>query len=176
MKKIALILALSLPLTWLGAQSYNIPELELRDLNGFPVSSDQLFLSETATLLVFWESSSGKCCENLEVLNDAWNEELRKQGVQMVAIYADCNGSWTHVRPVVAGNGWDFDVYIDVNGDLKRALSVGELPCAMLFDEDQKLLCRYNSGCTGSQEYICTNIMEHIYSEKPSYQLSAENR
>jgi hypothetical protein len=162
MKKIALILALSLPLSWIGAQTYNIPDVKLRDMNGFPVSSSQVVQSETATVLIFWRSSSGKCCENLEQMNDAWTEELKQYGVKMVSVCVDCNGSWTQVKPLVDGNGWDFDTYIDVNGDFMRSMCVGDVPCAMLFDKDQNLLCRYNSGCTGGQEFICRNILEHI--------------
>lgn len=162
MKRMILILALALPAIWLGAQQNNIPDVTMRDIHGYMVTSAQVLQSDQATLIVFWKSSSGKCCENIGLLNDAWNDGLRQEGIRLVAICTDCNGSWTQVRPIVDGNGWEFETYVDVNGDFMRAMCVGEVPCAMLLDKDKNILCRYNSGCTGSQEFICRNILDHL--------------
>ena len=173
MKTKALILLVAFPALWISAQQTSIPEIELRDIDGKTISSTQITRSGTATLVVFWKSSSGKCCENLDALRDAWNDGLRQEGVRMVAICVDCNGFWTHVKPIVNGNAWDFDTYIDVNGDFMRAMNVGEVPCTMLFDQDQNLVCRYNTGCTGSQDFICRNILDHLKVPETAYNLEA---
>jgi hypothetical protein len=159
MKKLTLILIALWPALWMSAQQTSIPNVDLRDIDGKIISSSQIFQSGTPTLVVFWKSSSGKCCDNLETLQSAWEGTLALHGVNLVAICIDCNGSWTQVKPIVNGNNWDFDTYIDVNGDFKRAMSVGDVPCTMLFDEDQNLVCRMN---TGSEEYICKNILDHL--------------
>lgn len=164
MKKIPAIFAALLPALWIAAQSGTLPSAELRDLDGKIVPTSQIMQPGTATLLVFWKSSSGKCCDNLETLQEAWQETLKAQGVRLVAVCVDCNGSWSQVKPVVEGNGWEFDAYVDVNGDFTRAMSVSEAPCSLLYDQEQNLVCRYNSGCTGSQEYICQNILAHLSS------------
>jgi cytochrome c biogenesis protein CcmG/thiol:disulfide interchange protein DsbE len=162
MKNIALFLFASMPALWLSAQQSAIPDVDLRDVDGNIISSSQITQPGSSTMVVFWKSSSGKCCNNLETLGEAWEKTLSQQGVRMVAICVDCNGSWSHVKPLVNGNSWDFETYIDVNGDFKRAMSVGEVPCTMLFDEDQNLVCRYNTVWPGDQEFICGNILEHL--------------
>jgi hypothetical protein len=174
MKKIIATLITLLPALWLAAQQSSIPSAELRDIDGKIVPSSQIMQPGSATLLVFWKSSSGKCCDNLEEMEQAWEETLKGQGVRLVAICVDCNGSWTQARAVADGNGWEFDTYIDVNGDFMRAMCVGDVPCSMLYDQNQNLVCRYNSGCTGSQEYICENIMSHLVSTAIAYDLKAE--
>ena len=160
MKTITLSLIACLSSLILSAQQ--IPDVNLRDVDGNPVSSLEVSQPGEATLLVFWKSTSGKCCENLENLYEAWTGSLKLRGIKMVAICVDCNGSWSHVKPIVNGNGWDFETYIDVNGDFRRALGVGDVPCSMLFDGNQNLVCRYNSGCTGSSDFICENILNHL--------------
>ncbi|MCU0370192.1 MAG: TlpA family protein disulfide reductase [Bacteroidales bacterium] len=174
MKTIAIILIALLPVLRISAQQTSIPDVDLRDIDGNIISSSQITQPGTATMVVFWKSSSGKCCENLETLQEAWQETLKHKGVRLVAICVDCNGSWTQVKPIVNGNSWDFDTYIDVNGDFKRAMNVGDVPCTMLFDEDQNMICRYNSACTGSQEFICANIMDHLNTPvtAPDYEAS----
>jgi len=162
MKKLALFLIAFWPALLVSAQPTSIPDVDLRDINGTIVSSSQITQPGESTLIVFWKSSSGKCCENLDMLQEAWDETLKQKGVRLIAVCVDCDGAWTRVKPIVNGNDWDFDTYIDVNGDFKRAMSVGDVPCTMLFDQDQNLVCRYNSACTGSQEFICQNITDHL--------------
>lgn len=163
MKNIVLALFALLPALWATAQENHLPAINLRDVDGKVVCASSITDSGRATLLVFWKSSSIKCCENLETLYDAWTNNLKAKGIKLVAICIDCNGSWTHVKPIVNGNDWDFETYIDVNGDFKRAMSIGDGPCSLLFDQDQNLVYWYNAACTGSEEYICHNLLEHLY-------------
>jgi len=162
MKRKTIILMALWPELWMSAQTTSIPAVDLRNIDGKIVSSTEITLPGIPTLVVFWNSTSGKCCENLDKLQETWEDSLRHLGVKMVAICVDCNGNWTQVKPIVNGNDWDFETYIDVNGDFKRAMNVGEVPCSMLFDTDQNLICRMNSACTGSEEFICSSIMEHL--------------
>jgi cytochrome c biogenesis protein CcmG/thiol:disulfide interchange protein DsbE len=164
MKNITLVLLAFWPTLWLSAQQSSIPNVDLRDIDGNIISSSQITQPGTSTMVVFWKSSSNKCCDNLETLAEACDETLRERRVRMVAICVDCNGSWSHVKPLVNGNNWDFETYIDVNGDFMRAVNAGEVPCTMLFDEDQNLICRYNIVCSGSKEFICASILDHINS------------
>lgn len=162
MKRLALSLIVLLPAIWMTAQVSDIPSADLRDLDGNIISSSQLIQPGTSTLLIFWRSGSGKCCDNLDRLQEAWEETLKQNGVRLVAICVDCSGNWTQVKPIVNGNNWDFDTYIDVNGDFKRAMNVGDVPCTMLFDKDETLVCRMNDACTGSREFICQSILSHL--------------
>jgi hypothetical protein len=166
MKNIALLLIALLPVIGLTAQNNHLPDIDLRDLDGKVVSASTIADSGQATLLVFWRSSSNKCCENLGNIQEAWIETLRGRGVKMIAICIDCNGSWTHVKPLVNGRDWEFETFIDVNGDFKRAMSISDAPCSLLFDEDQNLVYWYNAAYTGTQDFICQNIMEHLENDQ----------
>jgi peroxiredoxin len=162
MKTIALVLFACWPAFWASAQQNPIPAVDLRDIDGKIISSTEITTPGVPILLVFWNPDDAKCCENLEMMAEAWDETLRLKGVKMIAICTDCNGDWGQVKPIINGNNWDFEAYIDVNSDFKRAMSVGEGPCTMLFDQKQNLVCRYNSACSGNQEFICINILDHL--------------
>jgi hypothetical protein len=99
-------------------------------------------------------------------MNQTWDATLRERGVRLIAVCTDCNGSWSQVRPIVNGRSWEFETYVDVNGDFKRSMCVGEAPCNLLFDGEMHLLCRYNSGCSGTEDFVCENILEHLACKK----------
>jgi len=162
MKKSAfLVIVFWLPFL-ISAQSFFETGINLRDLDGKMVSSREVLRYGKATLVIFWKSSNSRCCDNLENIYEVWSESLIELDVRMVVINIDCNGSWDQVKPIVNGNSWDFETFIDVNCDLKRSMCVGDEPCTMLFNRNNEMVCRFNAACTGSRELICKNLMEHL--------------
>lgn len=162
MKTIVVCFMTFMAVSMLQAQTNKLPDNELKTLDGTAVSSREVLLAGNPTIIVFWKSSSGKCCENLDEMQNAWTESLRERGVKVVAICVDCRGSWGHVKPQVKAKGWDFDTYIDVNGSFMRAMAVNSMPCTILFDENLNQVCRYNGFCSGGGEMICTKVLEHL--------------
>jgi hypothetical protein len=95
-------------------------------------------------------------------MQSAWLENLQQRGVKMVAICIDSNGTWSHIKPMANGKNWEFEIYIDTNGDFKRAMNVGNVPCTILFDQNQNMLCRNIGYCSGNEELICDKIITSI--------------
>jgi len=67
----------------------------------------------------------------------------------IISICVDCNGSWGQVKPFVKGKGYDFETYVDINGDLKHAMNAGTVPCTIVFDKNNDQICRYDNYCAG---------------------------
>ena len=162
MKTLSIIMLLLSSSIWLTAQTQNLPLEELKTLDGNAISSSVILDANSPTVVVFWKSGSNKCCENLESMQSAWLDNLQQLGVKMVAICTDCNGTWSHVKPLANGKNWEFDIYIDTNGDFKRAMNVGDVPCTMLYDQNQNLLCRSTGYCSGNEQLICEKIIHSI--------------
>jgi cytochrome c biogenesis protein CcmG, thiol:disulfide interchange protein DsbE len=169
MKTFTLILILIAQPFWLSAQN-NFPDVSIRNLNGEIISSTEIFTNNQATVLIFWKSYDTKCCENLDNMQSAWLSQLKENGVKLVGICVDGKGSWSHINPVVSGKAWDFDIYIDNNGDFKRALSVTDAPYTILFDTNQYVLCRHEGYCNGNEYLVCKKILECL--SKTGYPLA----
>jgi len=175
MKTLTFALLIFWPVVWLNAQQ-QVSSIELTDLNGNKTNSWQIIEPGTTTVLVFWKSSSTQCCDNLENLQSAWIDTLKNKGVKLVAICVDCNGTWSHIKPMMAGKNWEFDSYIDLNGDFKRTMGVSELPCTILLDQDQNMVCRYNGFCAGGSDLICENILQHLDQNEATLVQKVENK
>ena len=53
--------------------------------------------------------------------------------------------------PYVNGKGWEYDVYIDPNGDFKRALGVNNVPHTFLVDGNGNVVWQHNSYNEGDE-------------------------
>ena len=146
---------------FLSAQTSYLPYTELKTIDGLPTTTENIIEPGSVTILVFWKSCNTKCCESLDAMQEVWQDSLEGEGVKMIGICVDGVGSWDHVKPLVNGNCWEFDTYIDVNCDLKRAMNVTTVPCTILLDHNQNLICRYNGFCSGVEKMMCEKIQHH---------------
>ena len=158
MKTIAFIFATLMLAGATMAQQNQLPDVTLKNMDGHPVLLDEITGTGTSTVIVFWKSTDGKCCDNLESLQEVYEETLDSGMVNIISICVDGTGAWSHVKPYISAKGYDFETFVDVNGDLKRALSVGNLPCTIVFDQMNNQLCRYDNYCAGYAEMLCEKI------------------
>jgi peroxiredoxin len=138
-------------------QSLNIPETELLTQDGKTIQSSELFNGDSPIILVFWKTYEKDCCKHISSMIEAHDELLDSVNARLVCICIDCIGQTHHIKPFVDGKGWDCEVYIDKNGEFKRAMGVSSTPYTILYDED-KIICKYNGYCSGTEEMICTKL------------------
>jgi hypothetical protein len=85
---------------------------------------------------------------NISDLYDDWKE---KTGVKLIAISIDDARNMAKVAPFVNGKGWDYEVYLDSNADLKRALNVNLVPHTFLLDGKKQIVWQHNSYTEGDE-------------------------
>lgn len=163
MKTILTTLTLLIFLSQTFAQNFYASSEHLKTLDGNTVQMDEI-LSSTGTILIFWELNSTQCCSNLDNLQESWVENIKAYGVNLVAICVDSPGMWVRVKPYVSGKDWEFDTYVDTNGNLKRALGITTIPYTILLDGEQNIKCRYPGYCSGDESQICNKIIHCLES------------
>jgi len=72
----------------------------------------------------------------------------------LIAISIDDSRNFGKVAPYVNGKGWEYEVYIDPNGDFKRALNVNNVPHTFLIDKDGYIVWQHNSYSEGDEDEL----------------------
>ncbi len=133
------IFVLSL-LFFLGAFSIyaqELPSVKIQDKRGKGISTSTLVDNETPFVVSFWSTTCKPCLKELDVLSenyDDWNEEAP---FRVIAVSIDDTRSLARAKALAAGSGWGmFEVYYDVNQDLKRAMNVSMVPHVFVFDKN----------------------------------------
>ncbi len=140
------------------SQKSGLPNVDVYTLEGRSISAEIINNDGKPLLVVFWKTNDKDCLEQISMFNEIYNDSLKTKGVKFVAICVNCTGNLYHIKPFVYGHDFNFEVYVDKNGDLKRAMAVPELPFTILFDQNMKVFSQHIGYCRGDENLICSIV------------------
>lgn len=104
-----------------------MPNIYLKTLNGKSVNTNTTFNKNGLTIYSFWATWCVPCINELDDINKEI-EKWEKTNVKIIAISTDDSRTKRRIRPLVSGKNWGFNVLLDENQDLKRALNINGMP------------------------------------------------
>jgi len=130
----------------------------LKPLRGNLVSFSSVTQKDSVVLVCFWASTSDISVDELNAINANYEKWKSSIHFKMLAVSVDEGKSVSRVRPTVNMNGWVFDVYTDINGDLQKALNSNNLPQSMII-KNGKVLYRQSGFQKGTENYLFQKII-----------------
>ena len=80
--------------------------------------------------------------------------------MKLIAVSIDDARNSAKVKPFVDGKSWDYEVYLDENGELKRAMGVNNVPHTFLMNGKGEIVYQHNSYSPGDEEELLEKIKE----------------
>ncbi|MBX2978185.1 MAG: TlpA family protein disulfide reductase [Flavobacteriales bacterium] len=155
---ILLLLAL-LPFTLLHAQS-TMPSVTVQGLDGKKVDTKTFSNGGKPIIINFWATWCAPCKRELAAIAEVYDDWQAKTGVKLIAISIDDARSMARVAPYVNGQDWDYEVYLDPNGDLKRALNVNNVPHTFLLNGKGEIVWQHNNYEPGDEQELFRKVLE----------------
>lgn len=140
-----------------------IPSVTLKDMMGKQVNSSELTNGDHPFIIAFWGSYCPHCHEELENISEVYEDWQDELGVKLIAIAIDDARTSKKVKPYVNGKGWDYEVYLDENNSMMKALSVNKLPYIVVADTTGKIVFERFQYYDGAEEELyefINNIIE----------------
>lgn len=160
MKKVILIFGCLVALVSNLIAQENLPNVQIKSINGQNFDFAKLAaVKDTPIIVSFWATWCIPCITELESINDNYTEWQAIKPFKLIAVSTDDARTSKRVKPFVKGKGWQFEVFIDENNDLKRAVNVTDLPHVLIV-KNGKIVYRHTGYVAGEED----NLLEKIKS------------
>ncbi|MBR6847337.1 MAG: TlpA family protein disulfide reductase [Bacteroidales bacterium] len=161
MKKLFVLLFAVLVVSGLHAQQKSdLPNVTIKDLQGKDVNIAKLSNNGKPFVITFWATWCGPCIKEHNALDEVYQDWKDETGVKIYSVSIDDSRTTAKVKPFVEGKGWDFEVLLDANGDLKRAMNVNNPPHTFLFDGSGKIVYQHTGYFDGAEEELYEEILK----------------
>ena len=161
MKKILLTLIALILGGAAWAQNAKLPEnVTLKDIDGQSVQSSVIQNGGKPIIISFWATWCKPCNLELNTIKDLYDEWREETGLKLVAVSIDDARSAARVKPHVEGNDWPYEVYLDQNSDLKRAMGVVNVPHTFILNGDGEIVWQHTGYQAGGEEELIEKVRE----------------
>ncbi len=143
----------------------SLPAVEVKTLDGTFFNTGDIENDGKPIILSFWATYCKPCIKELSSIAELYDDWQDETGVMLIAVSIDKSDRIGTVKSKVYGGGWEFPVYLDQNGDLKRAMNVNNVPHTFILDGDKKVVWQHTSYADGG-EYEYIEIVEKLISNE----------
>lgn len=156
--KICAFLSLLFFVTNINAQE-NFGNSKLKAMTGKEIDFADIISNSNDTMIVvsFWATWCIPCIAELDNINDEYKEKQSVKPFKFIGIAIDDSRTAQRVKSFVKGKGWQFDVYQDINSELKRNLNVTDVPHVLII-KNHKIVYRHTGYIAGEED----NLFEKI--------------
>jgi peroxiredoxin len=151
MKKILMIAMMVVAATALHAQ---LPNVKLTDINGKTVQTGSITNGGKPIIISFWATWCKPCLRELKAIHEVYPDWQEETGVKMIIVSIDSTQDKNKVKPLVDGNGWEYEVLLDPNGDFKRAMNVQNVPHVFVINGKGKIVYNHAGYVDGGEQDI----------------------
>ncbi len=161
MKKLTLLLTILF--VALAAQAQNaLPSVNIKTLDGKEINTATLNNDGKPFIISFFATWCKPCLRELKAINEVYADWQEETGVKLIAVSIDEGQNTQKVKPLIDGNGWEYEVLLDSNSDFKRAMKVNLIPAVFVVDGKGNIVYTHSGYSDGSEEHLIEVVREHL--------------
>lgn len=154
-----LLTTLLLALACCIAAQAQLPSVNLKNLKGATVNSSTIAKNGGKPVIVsFFATWCKPCMRELKAIAELYPEWQDETGVKMYIISIDEAQNASKVKPLVDANSWEYEVLLDSNSALFKALGLQSVPHVMVLDGNGKIAYSHSGYTDGSESEIIKTV------------------
>lgn len=142
------------------SKNNTLPSVSIKSVEGKTINTDSFENKGNPIVISFWATWCKPCAKELNAISDVYDDWQEETGVKVIAVSIDDSRNAAKVSPFANGKDWPFEIYIDANSDLKRALNVNAIPHTFLLNANKEIVWQHTSYLDGDEEELFEEILK----------------
>ncbi|MES2837487.1 MAG: TlpA disulfide reductase family protein [Bacteroidota bacterium] len=135
-------------------KSRSMPSVDVKTMDGKTFNTSAIANDGKPIVMSFWATWCSPCKAELNAIAEVYADWQKETGVKLIAVSIDDVRNADKVAPYVNGKNWEYEVYLDTNGDFKRAMNVNTVPHTFLINNKGEIVWQQNASQPGDEEKI----------------------
>ncbi|WP_288982204.1 TlpA disulfide reductase family protein [uncultured Flavobacterium sp.] len=151
---------LALFLLFVGNFMYSqqeFPTVNVKSIDGETISTSSFNEKDKLYVFSFWATWCAPCIQELEAISEVYEDWKTQLNVEIIALATDDSRTQKRVKPLVNGKGWSYTILLDSNQDLKRKLSIANIPYLVVVKNNQIVFVQ-NGHTPGAEEELLAKL------------------
>jgi peroxiredoxin len=144
-----------------GATGKKMPAVHLKDLAGNDINTAEVTNDGNPIVISFWATWCKPCRLELNTIADEYATLQEETGVKLIAVSQDDERTKSQVEPTVNAEGWEYDIWLDPNKDLVRAMGVNYPPQTFILDGEGTIVYSHVGFVPGDEEALYEEIRKY---------------
>ena len=161
MKQIIVALALCL-LAGFGVAQAQLPAVALKSIDGSTVQTETLNNDGKPFIIDFFATWCKPCNRELSAIAEVYDEWQEETGVKIIAVSIDQAQNIHKVKPLVDQNEWEYEVLLDTNSDLLKALGGQMIPFVVVVDGKGNVVSKHSGYTDGAENELLEEVRKLI--------------
>jgi cytochrome c biogenesis protein CcmG/thiol:disulfide interchange protein DsbE len=136
------------------AKISKIPSVQIKTMEGKSVNTLTFSNNGKPMVIDFWATWCVPCVMELNAIADKYEYWKRETGVKIIIVAVDTVHNTTTVSSFVKNKGWQYEVYLDQDQNLQKAMQVNDTPCTFVIDGSGKVVWMHNSYMEGDEDKV----------------------
>lgn len=142
------------------AADAQLPSVNLKTLDGQTVNSATLSNDGKPFVISFFATWCKPCNRELKAIHEVYPDWQDETGMKLIAVSVDEAQNINKVKPLVNGQGWEYEVLLDPNSEFLKALGGQLIPHLVIVDGKGNIVETHSGYTEGSEEQIIEKIRE----------------
>lgn len=130
------------------------PSVQVKNIDGGAINFNSSIEKGKITIVSFWATWCGPCIKELQAIDEHYAEWQEKYNCKLVAVSIDDARNSRKVKPKVLAENWQYQIILDENMDLARAMNVNNPPMTFVYDQNGKLVHSHQGYMPGAEEEL----------------------
>ena len=153
-----LIIAVTLCIGAALPAAAQLPSVQVKDLSGKTIDTATLSNDGKPFAISFFATWCKPCQRELRAIAEVYPDWQDETGMKMYIVSIDEAQNVSKVKPLVDGEGWEYEVLLDTNSDFFRSLGLQSVPHMLVFDGNGQIVDSHSGYTDGSETEIIKKI------------------